>query len=1197
MNCENCLRNVASDDHGSDCLLTLPVLRNDSTLPDLPSFWQEGVVVQLEKGSRDLLQLVSGCFSVLQSSSFPRKFEVYATLNQLCKVNDVQTVHLLFSGSDGNENCERKIYVQILVGLLRRDIEIIEASIFLKHEPLPVSPNKHDPFQARILGQALKLAATFLCSSLNTHLTDDDIEWFYSHACEIIVRPTLSKTLVLPYLGIIKDYHMVGKRRRLIFENPTRRLSESMLHALLNLPSFPSASLMNEKFTMLRNLIHNFPTIMAKSFHHWFIALVINATDESFMFHAKVVSSATEALLEAVKCYKNSADVCATAQRLFESPIPLDLQSFTSSPLNTDDSDVLLVTRVVLSLRELISRGSCKTAMNIWLPLTLLVGTRDLENWTHLQSWLSVHKACFNLAAPFATPLAISAWKGVVYRVAYVDFRAIKANCAAQEPLREVTHSSPNKSKKASLDDLVRPKARLLLHLFTNSNFSNPDAEVAETFFDRALSIIYGVVNSNSKKPVPTILWDKVVVPLFVSFFFKDLAVEIVLKMGVSVLLTLLRVDLVGERKLDHVRCLSNEAIGLDELAPILPRWLHSHFERIMPIFVAAFRQRTLPVPLKLRCLDAFLHAIKLVTKKEAKPSNTTLDIIDGVPLILAPLLANSELDFFHYDRILVNLSDAFGMSNLILETYDQDDAIDVIMRNFLRVVSPEESLKLISSIHERIVPRLQIAFLYRLHRCNAASAIPEVVDFVVGKLNTRNLEKLLFSEMWAVSEMFRLLDREFAPIAKRLIQQLVLLSEHEFLAVTLKLKICDWHINIAKFYVTLVRDAPLGHLRDLEIQVLRHKLHHDADIMDLLEYLTENGYRQEILLLRDDICKSLTEASHLVSWESYIDGAPEPEKRILMEASCDACLPFAIRSKDISKDDCEIQESTESDHCTNRKDVDEIGDFGKAATGGNAVEEMRREKEVKDNSESPESFDPSDISQNLPSRECLQELIDSLLGSEEHSESSKSESLDDSSRSETLEDSTSTDSSDQKLHSLDFDLRKFSDLVHLKRKLWPGSQISRKASAADNGRNVQTSSLPRVPSKQVNDTIEMPNTEGQPHNHTTGDQVLEVNSNSVEKSAEESLLSLSSNKIESHSTVLEVGQAEEIPISRGSSSNFTGLVKALSCILPEQIAAMDPEEKYQLETLMLQFMLRMRDQGLRHGFAVARNAGHLLAR
>lgn len=1197
VSCGKCLQNAASDDHSGLCFQPLPVLRNDGDLPDLPAFWQEGVVVQLEKGSRDLLRLVSGCLSVLENSSFPRKFEVYATLNQLCKVNDVQTVHLLFSGSDDNQNADRKLYVEVLAGFLRRDIEIIEASIFLKHEPLPVSPNKHDPFQARVLGQALKLAATFLCSGLNTHLADDDIEWFYSHTCEIIVRPTLSKTLVLPYLGIIKDYHVVGKRRRLIFENPTRRLSESMLHALLNLPSFPSASLMNEKFTMLRNLIHNFPTIMAKSFHHWFTALVINATDESFMFHAKVVASATEALLEAVKCYKNSADVCATAQKLFESPVPLDLHSFTSSPLNCDDSDTLLVTRVVLSLRELINRGSCKIAMNIWLPLTLLVGTRNLENWTHLQSWLSVHKACFNLAAPFATALAISAWKGIVYRVAYVDFRAIKANFAAQEPLRDVTHSSPNSSKKASLDDLVRPKARLLLHLFTNSNFSNPDTEIAEAFFDRALSIIYGVVNSNSKKPVPTVLWDKVIVPLFISFFFKDLAVEIVLKMGVSVLLTLLRVDQGSEKKLDHVRCLSNEAIGLDELAPVLPRWLHSHFERFMPIFVAALRHRALPVPLKLRCLDAFLYAIKLVTKKEPKPSDTTLDIIDGVPLFLAPLLANSELDFFHYDRILINLSDAFGMSNLILEAFDQDDAIDVIVSNFLHAVSPEESLKLISSIHERIVPRLQIAFFYRLHRCEGASATPEVMDFIVGKLNVRNLDKFLFSEMWAVSEMFRLIDRDFAPIAKRLIQQLVLLNEHEFLAVTLKLRICDWHINIVKFYVTLVRDAPLGHLRDLETQVLRHKLQHGADIVDLLQYLTENGYRHEILLLRDDICKALTESEDCTAWESYIGSAPEPDKQLLMQASCDASLPFAIRKEEISEEASKMRDSSEPEHGANRVDIDDPVDSGNAGPDMNAAEEMPAMSEVADHSESPESYDPSDLSQNLPTKECLQELVDSLLGSEEHTESSKSESLEDSSRSETLEDSTSTDSSGQKLHSLNFDLRKFSDLVHLKRKLWPGPPISRRALALDGSEAETSSSLPKVPSKQVNDTLEMPNSVRQPLTHATEIQALEVNSNSVEKSAEESLLSLSSNKIESHSTVLDVGQAEELSISEGSSSIFTSLVKTLSRILPDQIAAMAPEEKYQLETSMLQFMLMMRDLGLGHGCSVARNAGHLLAR
>ncbi|EDK37484.1 hypothetical protein PGUG_01582 [Meyerozyma guilliermondii ATCC 6260] len=148
---------------------------------------------------------------VLQNESFDRKFEVYATLNNICKTNPPLTVVKLFTNkqeqkrggvnSPRNKTQSSQSYVETIARIAKRDILAIESNLFGDS-----SYQNDDPFSTRVANQALKLANFILITpELNMLLSVELAQFYYSHAASMIAKPDISKSLIMPYILILKE--------------------------------------------------------------------------------------------------------------------------------------------------------------------------------------------------------------------------------------------------------------------------------------------------------------------------------------------------------------------------------------------------------------------------------------------------------------------------------------------------------------------------------------------------------------------------------------------------------------------------------------------------------------------------------------------------------------------------------------------------------------------------------------------------------------------------------------------------------------------------------------------------------------------------------------------------------------------------------------------------------------------------------
>lgn len=887
-----------------------------SHAPNNVEFWQPGTIIQLEPKSSDLLQLVDGCLEVLRVDGFRRKFEVYATLNQIFKLNDAVILSDLFAGdgctpswmamvekTTGFKRKRLTSYIRDICEFVTRDIKEIEERLFASNGDPKLSLPRKDPFDARTLSQALKLVSGLLSiPSLNSCITVSTVKWFYSHACEMLVQPTISKSLVLPYLSIIKDCHFSGKKRRFIFENNPNPLLERMLFALLNIRTFISSSLVNEKFIALKNLIQKFPSIMAKNFHLWFGGLVLNLCDIAFPLYTKIVSMGITALLEAARNYLDNPDVCLAARTMLEMPLPTEQTSFASENLVSISTMPLTITMdyVSDSLKELIDNGHYKSAMDIWVGLTLLVGSFEngIESWKHLHPWLQVHKYCFNALSILAKITALASWKAIIYRVCVLELKNYRLFVGPVDVPKGTVdlnnaHSTPNAKQLLRLEEILRPRIKLLIHIFINISSVEFQREIIDTLDHAFLSILYTLLNNQQKTNAKmlVIYWDKIIHPVLINFYFKkEISNAHMHHLGVGIFNRLMKTSTpVNEKNYSTVRCLSHEPVSLGEINSLNPRWVYLRFEKLLLILIVVFRLKELDVDAKIGSFNNFLNTLKFTTKKELQPSDTTYDIIDNLPMALQILFDNGKASYDSIFKLLVNINDTFGASNLISETDQSPFVFDVILANSIQGLEAQQLNAILSMLHGALSEKKSLIFLSRLMEMNSKFKRRDLTEFVGDCLNNKKSLKFSHQDMILVGKIFRLLDHNFAGIAKKLIQHIVLLKANEFEKIVEDLKLASWNIQIFKFFLTLMHDAPYEHLKLACLNLILSKWQANEFFVEILEFLLENKLDYEIHSLRSSIIENLKkygDKQHIRNWEQYL-ASFQGETKKLDELMC----------------------------------------------------------------------------------------------------------------------------------------------------------------------------------------------------------------------------------------------------------------------------------------------------------------------
>lgn len=901
-------------------------ITSSTNAPKNPMFWLPGTIIQLLPNSADLPQLIEGCMHVLADSAFDKKFEVYATLNHICKFNTVEALVKLFTiqskpvlsspikprerPSSPSVNCHN--YINELSLFVQRDITSVEENIFApmenKENDLTASPGKGNPFTTRTLSQALKLMCFIMVTpELNVFLSVADVKWYYTHSCEMITKPTISKTLILPYLSILKDCKFFNKKKRLIFESGESTILEQVLFGLLKMKKFPSSSLVAEKYITFRNLVLNFPLMMARNFDRWFGLLVVNLCDLASPLHAKVVATGISCLLEVARNYLDNESILFSARKFLESPLAAEYESFSSEhSISTSGAQLedvgTVIEFVIANLESLIHSSQQKQAMDIWVGLTLLAGGNEsgFDSWKFLTKWLQVHKLCFNQSDTSVKIIALSSWKAVIHNMCYKDLKNLKNLLDPLLPNSPMKEAESKSKTLLKVNEILRPKVKLLIYILVNMTSVENQKDIIDTLHGLFLSMIYTLINPLSIKSnikYMHIYWDKIIQPVLTNFYFKKgLSSNYMNELGLDILNRLVKnASPINEKNFNDIRCLSSEPVTLNEINSISPKWIVKWFDRIMQNIVLVFKAPNLSTEAKLTCFNTFLNSVKVVTKKEMKTSDSTFDLIDNIPFVLKVLFKHDKPSFELMFKLVINLNDTFGACNLINHEAEEDahstvNVYSLILEQYLHQLNTTQVNDTLNLMYQAIGEKKNIVLILQLVQMNVELKRSDLDDIIATMLNTKKINKAYMLDLQLAGQIFQVIELNYGVAAKRLIQDVVLVKPDEFERLVAVLKVQKWTLPVFKFFIALIHDAPYFHLKQMGLNLILSKWENADTFLDLFTFLVDLKFDLEIFNLRKNFMKKAKDLSgfHLSqfteTWTSYIRHVSEGGNFVLLD-------------------------------------------------------------------------------------------------------------------------------------------------------------------------------------------------------------------------------------------------------------------------------------------------------------------------
>jgi len=916
----------------NDTTLWNKSVNNTSHGPANTDFWVQGTILQLPSNSPDLQQLVAGCIQVLEDETFDKRFEVYATLNNIYKTNNSETLLRLFTitsktPSPKKHNPGTKSLLsplkqsllspgklntlnipsplkQMVLSPLKQNIlstndesnYIIELSSIIKTEILAIEQelfnsecdqenlqSKNNPFRIRVINQALKLMTSFMLDQeLNNFLPLDEVKWFYRHACTVLVKVRNSKALVSPYLALIKDCRFNAKKKKVLLENTD--IPEKMLFTLLNMQSFVSSSLVTEKFLCFKNFVANFPNIMAKNINHWFHVFLLNLCSLPSQLYAKCIGVGINCLLEIAKVFLDNKVVMAGVTHFLSSSITRDVRSISSdSSLDIDSESFesqkdLGIDYLILKVEEIIEVGQYKSGMEIWVAITLLVGDggSKFENWNYLTRWLKIPKLCFDSSDINAKIVSVHSWRAIVYNVCHNDFDDLK------KTIEPVMRQFRVKDRNQAISIALKQKVRLVTYLFVTIDITVLQKEVIDSLHHLFLSILYSLLNPSSVKlnsKYLHIYWDKIIQPVMLNFYFrKDVSETYLNQLGVNVLSRLMRTAMpINERNYNELRCLASEPVSINEINSLPPRWVYAKFDRIVHNILMIFQLEKLSMDQKLNYFNTFLSCIKLTTKKEVQPSESTLDIIEYIPHVFESLFKNNKLSFDMAFKLIINLHDTFNPSSLVHRFKLQDgtqsslNVYTIIIENCISNLTADHLRELLTLVVSSINDKKMLMVMFDLYNLLISENNQDIQNLVLTVLNSRPIDKNE-QELRLCGDMCRLLTSGFEVFVKKLIQSVVGNSSSEEIKKNLEyLKVSTWSIQAFKHFIFLVHDAPNPHIQEFTLKTISQRLEDEATFVEIIRYFNDNKYDSQLLALKEDI---LTRYNSLLNGFSKYDFA-----------------------------------------------------------------------------------------------------------------------------------------------------------------------------------------------------------------------------------------------------------------------------------------------------------------------------------
>lgn len=824
------------------------------------SFWQQGNIVQLPPNHNQLNQLVEGCISVLANPKFQNRFEVYATLNSISKKASGRFWIGILSMSNNNK---QSLLVR-LVELIKEDIVNYENELFDYDEAKEnsVIGVKSDPFRIRVVTQALKLFNSFMIDEdLNNLLPVDDIRWLYEHASIMLIKPNVSKALMSPYLLILKDCKFNVKKKKLIFEDS--KLIETMLSSLVNMRSLPSSSIMTEKFFCFRNFLSGFPGIMGKNISHWIGVLIIQILSLPLSY-TKCIASGVNTLLEVAKIFLDNRNALIVMKQFCGSPIPLNQVQYFSEPysMNCSDSwtlDDLGIDFIISRLETLVKSGQFRMAVDIWLAITLMVGSSDsyFEKWILMNKWLQVHKSCFASNISSARLNAITSWRAIIYSICQNGLNQI------WKLIDPITKDGTIKDKQTAINTLLQPKIELLNYAISSIDTSQVSNEELDAIHNLNLMIIYSLMNTTSNKSSTKymyLFWDKLVHQLFKNLYFSNQSSPYLHNLGWMLFNRFLQQSsTTNEKNMNNLRCLINEEISLHEINCLSPRWVHSKSDKVIQTLVLVFELKFLNTAQKCNLFNSFINNIKIVTKKEITPSDISTNLIDNLSKFVE-VFKIVPIDFDKLYRILTNLHDTFDPDLLITRGSSNCDLHKntfyyLLFSITFNTMSEYEITSIITFTMSSISEKYIVKFLTEMF--HLGTKFEHSRKIALAKLENRkilcNSLELLFYGTVCGS-----LAREEDVFIRKVF--LVILDSGDIDKYLASLNIDSWSQEAFQNWSLLVKESSSKELKESIRNSMNKKLDNEEDFITFTKFMIQNNFDAELFSFKEKIQNKIGE-------------------------------------------------------------------------------------------------------------------------------------------------------------------------------------------------------------------------------------------------------------------------------------------------------------------------------------------------
>ncbi|KAG7830921.1 hypothetical protein KL920_001512 [Ogataea angusta] len=535
---------------------------------DIAQEWPAGFLVQREPNDATSVELIRKCYRLLQREDNPRRFEILATLHNTLKINSVE-----FNTRELNHT----------------DVSSIAKVASAEIAKAYVSPHMDfNAVESRTTILGVKLITTVM-SMFEVSQTAEIVEML----CALVLRPRISKAMASAFVQFCKEQSCILPGGS----------SEMAINALITMQFYPSGTIFHEKVLALKKIGSKAPASMLKTCNKWFPFILATIMSVDLGSHQRVLQAVVALLNEwAPNCNPSiREDVLA----LMSESADVFVKSHAveaSSNLLEDGLSVcgLLVRTLNITLR----RGSYVEAMKIWALITYSISAftwnKGIEDWPHLEAWISVFTECFNRDGFPPKIAALEAWKGIIF--AYQSSMVYRASL------------SP---KTDSEEELIDLKFHVLAHPFFGLAVELSDTLFVEykKLFVRIYHSLYKFLTRNPQDEGGAvngaIKWIRTIMGQF--FLAESRSVE-QLEFGINFLEQMLTSN---HSKPDSAQLKLQKDCFVDDIAvdslsvlPINTLWVSSSPDQFVNVLKIACKCN-IPVTRKLKLITLFVRGLR----------------------------------------------------------------------------------------------------------------------------------------------------------------------------------------------------------------------------------------------------------------------------------------------------------------------------------------------------------------------------------------------------------------------------------------------------------------------------------------------------------------------------------------------------------------------------------------------------------